>query len=214
MVDPPLGPLFELPHAPHYLWLLGLAFAVPAIVISAIGLVRGRLPATLSVPGVILIPIFAYVIGAFFVAEESKNVAFCGSCHQPMSPLVASLDQDNGSLASVHWRSGAVAHQDACFQCHSGYGIWGTMNAKFAGVRHMVHTVTGDYTFPLEARGFDISSCLSCHAESVPFRAQEAHRDPELQRQLLAGELGCAGTCHPDAHPADALRGAGAESAK
>jgi nitrate/TMAO reductase-like tetraheme cytochrome c subunit len=214
VVDSPLGPLFELPHAPHYLWLVGLLLAVPAIVISAIGLVRGRLPVALSVSGVILIPIFAYVIGALSVAQESKSVEFCGSCHQPMSPLVASLDQDNGSLASVHWRRGAVSHADACYQCHSGYGIWGTVNAKFAGVRHMIHTVTGHYSFPLEARAFDIASCLGCHAEAVAFRAQEAHRDPELQRQLLAGELSCAGTCHAEAHPADALQGVRAEAAR
>ena len=213
-MDTTLGPLFELPHAPHYLWLVGLAFAVPAIAIAAVGLVRGRLPAGLGLPSAILVPVFAYVIGALFVAERSKSVEFCGSCHEPMSPVVASLDQDNGSLASTHWRSGAVSHEDACFQCHSGYGIWGTVNAKFAGVRHMVHTVTGDYTYPLKARGFDISSCLGCHAEAVPFRAQEAHRDPELQRQLLSGELGCAGACHSDAHPADALLGAGAGAAR
>jgi hypothetical protein len=160
------------------------------------------------VSGAILIPVFAYVIGSIFLLEESKSVDFCGSCHETMGPVVASLGEDNGSLASIHWRNGRVSHADACFRCHSGYGIWGSAAAKLAGVTHMIHTVTGDYALPLEARGFDINSCLGCHAEAVPFRAQEAHRDPELQRQLLAGELGCTGMCHPDPHPADALRGA------
>ena len=203
-----LGALFVLPATPTYLWLVGIAIALPAIVIATMGLVRGRLPAVLSVPGVILIPVFAYLIGALVVMEESKRVTFCGSCHEPMHPLVASLDQDNGSLASLHWRIGAVSHEEACFQCHSGYGIWGTLNAKIAGLRHMLHTVTGNYEYPLAAKRFDISSCLGCHAEAVGFRAQEAHRDLDLQKQLLAGEIGCAGTCHPDAHPADALHGA------
>ena len=203
-----LGPLFVHPNAPQYLWLVGIAAVVPAVVIAMIGLIRARLPAALSVPGVILIPIFAYLIGSLVLLEESKSVAFCGSCHEPMAPLVASLDQDNGSLASIHWRRGAVSHVDACFQCHSGYGVWGTLDAKLAGFSHMIHTVTGHYEYPLKARRFDINSCLGCHAESIPFRAQEAHHDRELQAQLLAGTIGCVGTCHPDAHPAQALTGA------
>jgi hypothetical protein len=187
---------------------VGVAALIPAVAIAAIGLIRGRLPAALSVPGVILIPIFAYLIGGLVLLEESKSVAFCGSCHEPMAPLVASLAQDNGSLAAIHWRMGAVSHEDPCFQCHGGYGIWGNLDAKLAGVSHMVHTVTGHYEYPLEARGFDINSCLGCHSESVGFRAQEAHHDRDLQAQLLAGTIGCVGTCHPDAHPAEALMGA------
>jgi nitrate/TMAO reductase-like tetraheme cytochrome c subunit len=210
----PTGPLFHLPDSPAYLWLVGLVFAIPAIAIAVIGLVRGRLPAALGLTGAILVPVFAYVVGGFFVLEKSKSVRFCGSCHETMSPLVASLPEDNGSLASIHWQSGAVSHADACFQCHSGYGIWGTVDAKFAGVRHMILTVTGGYKYPLHARSFDIASCLGCHAEAVPFRAQPAHQAPEVQQQLLAGELSCAGTCHPDAHPADALMGASARATR
>lgn len=208
MTGQDLGPLFVQPSAPHFLWLVGIAAAVPAVAIAAIGLMRGRLPTALSVPGVILISILAYVIGGLVMLEQSKSVVFCGSCHEPMGPLLASLDQDNGSLASIHWRKGAVSHSDACFQCHSGYGIWGTLDAKIAGLGHMVRTVTGRYEYPLRVKRFDINSCLGCHAEGVAFRAQEAHHDPDLQQQLLAGKIGCVGACHPDAHPAEALMGA------
>jgi hypothetical protein len=212
MEGAPLGPLFALPPSPHYLWIVGLAFAAVAIVVAGSGLVWGRLPFGWGVPGLVLVSGFAYVIGALVVLEESKRVAFCGSCHETMSPLVASLDEDNGSLASKHWRIGAVSHVDACFQCHGGYGIWGTADAKLAGVEHMLHTVTGRYSFPLVARKFDIASCLGCHAEAAPFRAQEAHHDAELQQALLSGSLGCVGTCHAEAHPAKALVGARAEA--
>jgi len=113
-VSPPPGPLFVLPHAPHYLWLVGLAVATPAIVLAVIGLVRGRLPVALAVPRVMLTPVFAYVIGSLFVFEKSKNVAFCSSCHQTMSPLVASLNQDNG-CARVHplWQSACAGSLQA-----------------------------------------------------------------------------------------------------
>lgn len=209
MNDPGLGPLFEPPYDPSYAWVFGLALALASIAVAALGLWRGWLPASLRLPAVLL-PVAAYAVGLLFLLEESKRVAFCGSCHQTMSPLVASLDDENGSLASIHWRRGAVSHTTACYVCHSGYGIWGAYDAKRAGFRHMLHTVTGRYELPIHARRFDVTSCLGCHAQAVPFRAAEAHRDPELQQQLLAGEIGCAGLCHPEAHPESALQGAGA----
>jgi hypothetical protein len=126
-----------------------------------------------------------------------------------MSPLVASLAEDNGTIASTHWRSGAVSHVDACYQCHSGYGIWGTVDAKMAGVMHMVRTVTGNYALPIQAHSFDNGACLGCHAQAVPFREVEEHRDPEVQQDLLSGTSSCAGECHEDAHPESALWGVG-----
>ena len=126
-----------------------------------------------------------------------------------MAPIVTSLAEDNGSIAATHWRQGAVGHANACYTCHSGYGIWGDVGAKTAGIVHMLHTVTGGYEYPLTmASTYDISACLNCHAESARFRAVEAHRDPDLQNSLLSGEIGCAGLCHPPAHPPDALMGA------
>lgn len=206
MDETDLGPLFLLPEDPHYLWLFGTAIAVLAIAVLAIGLLRGRLSATLLLPA-LLLPVGAYAVGYLFTLEESKTVAFCGSCHETMSPLVQALDEDEESIASIHWQRGAVSHIDACYQCHSGYGIWGDVGAKFAGVRHMVRTVTGNYQLPIRAHRFDVRSCLGCHAEAVPFREVEEHRDPDVQRELLAGESGCTGDCHDVAHPESALWG-------
>jgi ferredoxin len=72
----------------------------------------------------------------------------------------------------------------------------------------MIHTVTGNYQFPLQHAGpFDIDSCRTCHAQAEPFRAAEAHRDPDIQRALLDREMGCTGVCHEAAHPPQALEG-------
>ncbi len=153
------------------------------------------------------LPLAAYGLGSVLMLEESKNVAFCGSCHV-MTPIVESLQKDDGSLASLHYTRGRVSHEQACYVCHSGYGIWGTMGAKRAGVGHMVRTVTGDYQLPIKlAAPFDIDSCLGCHAHSARFRAVEAHQPLEIQQALLSREMSCTGTCHPAAHPEEALRG-------
>lgn len=205
-----LGPLFVPPGAHDGLpWvaILSIALAVPAVVLLVVGILRGRrMPAAVGALAVVL-PVASFGFGSLYVMEGSKQASFCGSCHI-MTPLLQSLDEDNGSLASIHYRRGRVRHDEPCYTCHSGYGIWGTVEAKQAGLLHMWHTVTGDYARPLAMIGkFDIESCLACHAETHPFRDAEPHRDPDVQKALLDGEMSCTGVCHPSAHPESALNG-------
>jgi len=192
--------------------VLPILVALPAMLILAWGLVRGRLPAPMGVLGLVL-TMAAYGLGMLMVMEESKDVRFCGSCHV-MTPIVASLRATDGSsLAAVHFTRGLVPTHEACYTCHSGYGIWGTFAAKKAGTMHMLHNLTGHYALPLELNGpFDIASCLGCHAEAASFRAVEAHQDPNVQQALLSHTMACTGACHPAAHPGEALTGGRAPS--
>jgi len=203
-----LGPLFVAPHEPDR---MGAAIAVLAFVVAAVGLValiRGRLPDMFSYSALLLLPAFGYLLGNMHLLEASKRVEFCGSCHETMSPIVEAMRSDTEYLSSFHYRRGAVPHEFACYRCHGGYGLWGGVQAKRAGITHMLHTITNRYEFPLKKlTTFDISSCLDCHAQAAPFRAQETHRDPGLQEALLSGEIGCVGLCHPLPHPPEALQG-------
>jgi hypothetical protein len=210
-VDPlALGPLFVPPWEEEgfgWIRLLPMAVAVASAALLVAGLVRGRLSPPLAVAGIIVGPIVAFGLAILLLMEGSKRIEFCGSCHV-MKPLVESLRSDDGSLAATHLARGAVPASEPCYVCHSGYGIWGTFDAKWAGMQHMLHTVTGRYQLPLEIHGtFDLGSCLGCHAAAKRFREVEAHRDRELQKSLLSGEMGCTGACHPEAHPASALLG-------
>jgi hypothetical protein len=208
------GPLFAGPPAAHGIpWtaVLALLCAAAAALVLLWGLIRGRLSPSYSVAAVLL-SVGAYALASLHMLEGSKDVSFCGSCHV-MTPIMNSLNANDGSLASIHYTRGLVPHEQACFTCHSGYGIWGGVHAKMDGVMHMVRTVTGSYTLPIALNGpFDIDSCLGCHASATSFRAVEAHQDPDLQKQLLAREISCTGTCHPAAHPESALTGGGAGS--
>jgi hypothetical protein len=204
------SPLFAGPPAAHGIpWLAVLAIVVgaAAAILLLWGLIRGRLPPA-YVAAAVLLPIAAYGLASLHMLETSKQVSFCGSCHV-MTPIMNSLQGNDESLASIHYTRGLVPHDQACFICHSGYGIWGGIDAKMAGVMHMAHTVTGGYALPIKHNGpFDIDSCLGCHAFAPSFRAVEAHQDPDLQKQLLSREMGCTGVCHPAAHPESALGGA------
>lgn len=206
-----LGPLFVPPHEPDRLGPLIALLAAVVVVVGLVALVRGRLPDVFSFAAVLLLPLFAYVLGDLHLLEVSKRVDFCGSCHETMSPIVAAMRSDTEYLSSIHYRSGAVPRDGACYRCHGGYGLLGDTKAKIGGIMHMLHTVRQDYEFPLKKVGtFDIKSCLDCHAQAAPFRAQEVHRDPDLQKSLLDGEIGCTGVCHPEPHPPEALEGAAA----
>lgn len=204
-----LGPLFDWPPAhSRFSWLqiLPMLVVLPAAVILVRGIVRGRLQPALAGVGIVVLPLAAYALGGFLVIEDSKQVQFCRSCHA-MAPIVDSLTGNEG-LAALHYRTGRISRDEACYVCHSGYGIWGTFDAKLAGLRHMLHTVTGKYDTPLALHGtFDIDSCLSCHARAEAFRAVEAHRDPDLQKALVAREMSCVGVCHDAPHPSAALEG-------
>jgi ferredoxin len=203
-----LGPLFVHPQSQEGSWSLVLLFSTATIALASIALVRGRLPVALSSSGLLLLPVFAYVLGNIKLLEESKQVEFCGSCHETMSPVVEAMRRDGSTLAGLHFRRGAVSYETACYQCHSGYGVRGDLKAKTAGIKHMLHTVMGSYEFPLVHRGtFDIDSCRDCHAQAIPFREVDSHRDRGVQDALLAGDMSCTGMCHPSAHPPEALTG-------
>jgi len=183
---------------------LPLAIAAAAAVICVIGLVRGRLSESLFATGVVTLPLVAYALANAVLLDRSKETQFCTSCHT-MEPVYQSTLADDGSLASFHVSNGATMRSQSCYTCHSGYGMQGDVGAKWAGVNHMIHTVLGNYDYPLEMRSpYDIDGCLSCHAESRSFR-NEVHASPEISSALLAGDLSCTGTCHPAAHPAEAL---------
>lgn len=203
-----LGPLFVDKPQAHLLWMVGLLAAIPALVIAGYALIRGHVSHELGFAGLVVVPVVVLLIANLVVLNRSKETRFCGSCHEPMAPLVESLSAADGSLASIHFLSGAVKGETACYTCHSGYGLVGDVAAKMAGVGHMWHELTGAYEYPLKMRGpFDIDSCLDCHRNAAKFQAVPSHSEAKIQERLMSRELSCTGTCHPKAHPAEALTG-------
>jgi hypothetical protein len=206
-----LGPLFIHPYEPSYFWVVVLIVSLATIAACVTVLIRGKLPAALSSSFMVLLPLVAYLLGDIHLMNESKRASYCGSCHEPMSPLLETMRKDDSTLAGIHYQSGAVSFKTACYTCHSGYGLTGDVSAKLAGVQHMLHSALRTENYPLKLRRpFNIDSCLDCHAGAKPFRAVDVHRDPGIQQALVSREMGCTGACHPSAHPAAALNGAAA----
>ena len=209
-----LGPLFTHPGEVSEIipGALPLALAVAALVLGSWILVRGKVGESLAAAGLVTLPMLAFALSDFVVIERSKKADFCVSCHLMKPLLDTARPEDSTSMASIHIARGAVPSGTACYTCHAGYGIFGEVDAKLAGVRHMYMTVLGTHSNPLEIYGtFDIDSCLGCHSSSKRFQDVEAHRTPQIQSALLARQMSCTGACHVSAHSEQAVRTGDAE---
>jgi hypothetical protein len=204
-----LGPLFTHPGdlSDPIPGGFAIAVALVALAFCLYALVRGQVSDALLGTSIVSLPLLAFAVTGAVLVERSKETEFCVSCHI-MGPLRDTVTEQDTSLASVHITRGAVPTAQSCYTCHSGYGLQGDMQAKLAGVGHMLAELSGSYDLPLTLHGdFDLKSCLGCHAESSGFRGQPAHQPREIQDAVLSGQMRCTGMCHPAAHPPEALTG-------
>jgi nitrate/TMAO reductase-like tetraheme cytochrome c subunit len=179
-----------------------------AIVVGVVGLLvvefglRRRLPRStyrwLLLLGLLVIPAFALLGSTGSMFEEMKTVESCNSCHV-MNLFVDDMkDPGSASLAARHFRTGAIPAKQ-CYACHTGYGIFGTMEAKRDGFRHWLLYTTRTWEEPITFKGaYPNANCLGCHATMPAFRGVDSHR--ALREPLARDEMGCY-TCHGLPHP-------------
>jgi nitrate/TMAO reductase-like tetraheme cytochrome c subunit len=203
------------PEPPHGATLGGTleVVALGAIILALVGLVlvefvlksrmaRSTYRWTLLL-GLFILPGVALLGTTGHMFESMKEVEACQSCHV-MDPFVVDMhDPASATLAARHYRSGAIPAKQ-CYACHTGYGIFGTVESKRDGFRHWLLYVTDTWKEPLTYKGtYPNSNCLSCHATAPAFRAVESHR--ALREQLANDEMNCF-TCHGLPHPARPTR--------
>ena len=130
--------------------------------------------------------------------EQSKSVEFCNSCHV-MDPFLDDMrDVESDNLAAAHFKHRYI-QREHCYRCHTNYGIFGTMEAKLAGLGHVWMEATGTYELPIEInKPYNYAICLDCHGQAVRFVSEEMHG--ETLDDVLAGEGTCS-DCHEMAHP-------------
>ena len=156
--------------------------------------------------GVAVLPVPAILLSTAVGMERSKSVAFCSSCHA-MDPFIADLqDPESERLAAVHYKNRYIP-KNQCYSCHTDYGMFGTLEAKTAGMRHVYKDITGNWSRPIEIHApYRYRICLNCHAGAVGF--EELHQD-EI-RDVVDGNVICS-DCHELAHPSREERAKGSE---
>lgn len=202
----------DAPHGPGIADVLGTV-AIVAIATGVVGLVliefvwRDRIARStyrwLLLLGLAVAPAFALGGATGTMFEQMKEVAACNSCHV-MNRFVEDMrDPNSATLAARHHRTGAIPGKQ-CYSCHTGYGIFGTLEAKRDGFRHWLLYVTGTWPEPIAFRGtYPNANCLHCHARSPEFRGVPSHT--VLRAALERDQMNCT-TCHGLPHPARPLR--------
>jgi cytochrome c nitrite reductase small subunit len=159
--------------------------------------------------GFLVLSPLAYAINFGLAISGAKPVAFCNSCHV-MNAYVEDLQNpDSEHLASLHYQSRWIAEHQ-CYTCHSDYGLFGGVEAKLAGLRHIWFYYVAGYELPLKIRGtYDNQRCLFCHG---PVKAYQEVPEHEKNAAAIAssGKSCVDGNCHVSPHPKSAAR---AESA-
>jgi cytochrome c nitrite reductase small subunit len=164
------------------------------------GQISGVVTKGLLVTSVILLPIFSVSTGMVLVFSRAERVEFCGSCHRALEPYVEEMrNPQSEGLAARHYRNQHIA-SNQCYECHTSYGLFGTVKAKLQGIQQVVRYYTNSYELPLEMwEPYSNKDCLKCHARSVRWLAREEHMAPDQRRALLQGRASCM-DCHVDGH--------------
>jgi len=183
-------------------WALTLAVIVVAytLVRAIQGRLSGNRGRAFMLVGVVLLPSFSVTIGMLLVFTRAERVEFCASCHHVMQAYAEDTTNPVGTgLAAIHYANRYIP-KNQCYECHTSYGLFGTVEAKIHGIGEVAKYYTGSYDLPVAMwKPYPNSDCLKCHAESDKWQSVEAHTDEETELELFADRTSCM-SCHGSAH--------------
>ena len=183
-------------------WALTLAVIVVAYTLVRVtqGQLSGSRGRALMLVGVVLLPLFSVTIGMLLVFTRAERVEFCASCHHVMQSYAEDTTNPDGTgLAAIHFVNRYIP-KNQCYECHTSYGLFGTVEAKVHGIGEVVRYYTGTYDLPLSMWSpYPNGDCLKCHARSRKWLAEEEHVLGESKRELFDGTTSCM-SCHDTAH--------------
>ena len=164
------------------------------------GKTTGAMSWGLLVLGVALVPLMATSLGTVLVFDRAERVEFCASCHLTMQKFVDDMHNPKSeSLAAVHFKNRYIS-DDQCYVCHTSYGIFGTVEAKQAGMVDVYKYFTKTYPKVISMREpYPNHDCLKCHADSAKWMNVDVHM--AVRDDLFADKAKCL-DCHGAEHPA------------
>jgi cytochrome c-type protein NapC len=151
----------------------------------------------------LILPIVAMTLGANSHLEHSKTTEFCLSCHE-MKPYGESLYIDDAEyLPAAHFQNKRMPRDLACFSCHTDYTMYGDINAKLRGVRHLWVHYLGTIPEDIELyTPFQNRECLHCHGGARSFEENDLHVD--MLAEFESQEVSCL-ECHAFVHDVDTV---------
>jgi cytochrome c-type protein NapC len=145
-----------------------------------------------------ILPVVATVLGASIHLENSTSTQFCLSCHVMESHGKSLYIDDPGYLPAAHFQNNRIPKEQACFTCHTDYTMFGDVNAKLRGVKHLyVYYFKGAPEKLALYEPFKNRECLHCHATARSYEETSPHQ--EMKDQLASNDMSCL-TCHTKVH--------------
>jgi nitrate/TMAO reductase-like tetraheme cytochrome c subunit len=192
--------------------------AVAAVVLALLVGLRTSITASregkiLAFLALFLIPVVAAWLGYSEHMERATSTQFCLSCHV-MGDYGKSLRIDDPSyIPARHFQNNLVPRDHACYTCHTTYTLFGTVNAKLKGVRHVMVQYFGTIPKPEDIKLYEPyqnRECLHCHRGARKFEEASPHNKmPELMSNIKSGQKSCiTGGCHEFVHDVGSLKDA------
>lgn len=177
-------------------------FEVVLIVVILIQVAR---PGSLAEPRGRLLAVFVFFLLPILVTwnafsahlENSKSTAFCLSCHV-MAPNGQSLYFDDPEyLPAAHFQNRRIPRDEACYTCHTSYTMYGDVNSKFRGMRHLLMQIIGPPEEIHLYEPYQNRECLHCHWGARSFAENPIHSDS--LEAFKSNEVSCL-VCHTQTH--------------
>jgi cytochrome c-type protein NapC len=101
-------------------------------------------------------------------------------------------------VPAAHFQNNRIPKDHACFTCHTDYTMFGDVNAKMRGLKHL-------YVYYLKSppaklalyEPFKNRECLHCHSGGRSYEETSPHT--EMKEQLANNDMSCL-TCHAKIH--------------
>lgn len=176
-------------------------------------LTRARGGKILAFVTLFILPVLCLDLGFSEHMERATSTRFCLSCHV-MHDFGQSLYVDDPSyLPAAHFQNNLVPRDHACYTCHTDYTMFGTMNAKLRGLRHIYVQYLGTVPKPPDIKlyvPFNNRECLHCHSAMRVFLEEPRHsKTPGMMNQILSNQLSCmTAHCHDVIHDVATLKDA------
>jgi cytochrome c-type protein NapC len=185
--------------------LIGISIAFILLVMIRPSLIARREGKVLGLLAFIVLPVVAASIGASEHLENSKQTQFCLSCHI-MEPWGKSLYVDDPShIPAAHFQNHRIAPDEACYTCHSDYGMYGAIRTKLEGMHHVYVEYLGHPMNPIHLyHPYENAQCLHCHLGARSFEADPLHI--AIMGDLKSEKLSCISSgCHDTIHNVSTL---------
>lgn len=193
--------------------LLGFTVAILALLTAVAifmvahqpGLTASRGGKAFAFVAFFVLPLAITGLAAAAHLEKAKTTEFCLSCHV-MGPYGQSLQYaDTDALPAVHFQNRLVPRETACFTCHTTYTMFGDVQAKMNGMKHLWIYYSGQTPEKIALYApYNNRECLSCHGESRSFFESAGHDG--MIPDLRSGKTSCL-ECHNVVHDAQNVSG-------